>query len=283
MTDILRPTFEEACAAWAARVRADREQVDRLREAPDGDFYGPVASAFKANPERSDDPVLDILTGLVEPGETWLDIGAGGGRFSLPIALKAGQVIAVEPSEGMLGVLREGMTEHGITNIDIHNTRWPSPDPIEADCSLISLVGNDIEDIGPFIEAMEASTRRMCTFVNLEVPPASAFRGVWLDVHGEPRAVLPSLPEFLGLLLARGRLFEMRIVERGIQSFEDPEHVLVGARRQTWVEPGSEKDRILQQSIRDRLQERDGRYAFSWAPMRIGIVTWFPHASEARP
>ena len=37
-------------AAWAARVRANREQVDRLREVPDGpDFYAPVSGLFRAD------------------------------------------------------------------------------------------------------------------------------------------------------------------------------------------------------------------------------------------
>ena len=52
--------------AWGARVRADREQVDRVREVEDGtDFYAPVASAFRANPFREDDASLNQLLELV--------------------------------------------------------------------------------------------------------------------------------------------------------------------------------------------------------------------------
>ena len=73
--------------AWAARVRANREQVDRVREVPDGaDFYAPVTGLFRADPRRTDEPALEVLRGLVRPGETWLDIGAGAGRYALPIA-----------------------------------------------------------------------------------------------------------------------------------------------------------------------------------------------------
>ena len=65
-------------AAWATRVRANREQVDRIREVPDGtDFYAPVQSLFRADPTRTDDPVLERLLGLVRPGDRWLDVGAG--------------------------------------------------------------------------------------------------------------------------------------------------------------------------------------------------------------
>ena len=96
--------------AWAARVVANREQVDRFREVPDGkDFYAPVTGLFRADPLRTDDSTLDVLRGHVRPGETWLDIGAGAGRFALPIAAdlapSGGAVVALDPSVGMLGAL----------------------------------------------------------------------------------------------------------------------------------------------------------------------------------
>ncbi len=87
-------------ASWAARVRANREQVERVREIPDGaDFYAPVQSLFRADPTRTDDPILDALLDLVRSGEVWLDVGAGAGRFALPIAR------ALDPSGGSVVAL----------------------------------------------------------------------------------------------------------------------------------------------------------------------------------
>ena len=49
--------------AWAEQVRANREQVDRVREVPDGaDFYAPVSGLFRVDPDRRDDPVLAALS-----------------------------------------------------------------------------------------------------------------------------------------------------------------------------------------------------------------------------
>ena len=67
-------------AAWAERVRANREQAERVRECTTSDFYAPVSSLFVADPRRTDEPVLDVLQALARPGATWLDIGAGAGR-----------------------------------------------------------------------------------------------------------------------------------------------------------------------------------------------------------
>lgn len=273
--DPLRPEAEAAIESWARRVRANREQVDRFREVPDAtDFYAPMAQRFRDDPRRTDDPALDLLRSLVRSDETWLDIGAGGGRYALPIALRAREVIALDPSEGMLGVLRESMAEHGIENVRIVHARWPTAEPVRGDVALICHVGYDIEQIGPFLNAMEHAAGRMCVAMLNHRQPTWGIDQLWPAVHGEARSTLPCLPDFLALQLARGRLFELRLVERPPQSWESPDQVLGFGRQQTWVQPDGEKDRRLQSAIAEHLVEREGRYAFSWEPNYLGVVTW---------
>src|SRR5215831_18959127 len=126
MSDVLRPAADDALAEWARRVRENREQVDRVREVDDGpDFYGPVAARFVADPYRRDDPTLEVLRGLIAPGERWLDVGAGGGRYALPIALIAKEVVALDVSPGMLTALRDAAAKHGIENVRTVQARWP--------------------------------------------------------------------------------------------------------------------------------------------------------------
>ena len=100
-------------AVWAARVRANREQAERVREGPDsGDFYAPVAGTFVDDPRRSNDRTLERLLEIARPGETWLDIGAGAGRYALPLAIRVREVIALDPSAGLLEALRVAMDRH---------------------------------------------------------------------------------------------------------------------------------------------------------------------------
>jgi len=278
MADVLRPDKHQALKEWARRVRANNEQVEKYREAPERpDFYGPVASSFKADPRRTDEPVLSIIQSLVHPGETWLDIGAGGGRYALAIALHAGEVIAVEPSAGMLTVLRESMAEFGIENIRIIESRWPmESEPPPADVAFIAHVGYDIADIGPFLDAMEASAGRLCVAVLLSKAPASLADSFWPPVHGVERIPLPALPEFLALLLARGRLFEVRLSQRQPMTYGSAEDAGRFLRQQLWVQPDSDKDRILQALVAERVEERDGRFTANWEETPIGVVTWRP-------
>jgi 2-polyprenyl-3-methyl-5-hydroxy-6-metoxy-1,4-benzoquinol methylase len=275
MSDVLRPHADEAVRAWAARVRANREQVDLFREANPSDFYAPIAGMFRADPRRRDEPTLEALRALVEPTDTVLDIGAGGGRYALPLALRAREVIAIEPSEGMRRVLSESMQEYTITNIHTVDTRWPDAgSQLEGDVALMSHLGYDVEDIGAFLDAMESAARRLCVAVLLSQPPPTEADRFWPLVHGVKRAALPALPEFLTLLLARGRLFDVRLVERSSQTYDHPEQALTWLRWQLWTAKDGPKDQTLQRLFKECIQERDGHYALSWEPQTVGVVTW---------
>jgi len=275
MNDALRPSAQAALRAWSERVRANREQVEQFREAAPADFYAPIAGLFRADPRRQDEPTLERLRSLVRPSDTVLDVGAGGGRYALPLALVAQEVIAVDPSEGMLRVLRESMAAFNIANTRVVGGRWPAIAPgLAADVVLIANVGYDVEEIGPFLDALEAAARRTCVAVLLEQAPPTEADRLWPAVHGVARAALPSLPEFLTLLLARGRLFEVQLVERTPQSYEQPDQSLAWLRGQLWTQPDGPKDLVLQRLMHERLEQHNGRYALSWDPVRVGIVTW---------
>jgi SAM-dependent methyltransferase len=273
-------------ADWAARVRANREQVDRVREVPDGkDFYAPVTSLFRADPRRTDEPVLEALRSLVVPGETWLDIGAGAGRYALPLALIAREVIALDPSVGMLGVLRELMTEYGIANIRVVEGRWPPDNRLSAalgplpcaDVALIAHVSYDIEQIGPFLDAMELASRRLCVAVLMERWPASVADPFWPRVHGEERSPLPALPEFVELLTASGRNPDVTIAEREPRTFDSREALEAFLLRQLWIADGGEKERRFRTALDELVAADDGRFRLrTQSPIPIGVVTWEP-------
>ena len=277
MSDLLRPDAAGALEAWSRRVSANREQAERLREgSPPRDFYAAVASDFRANPRRTDEPALELLRLLVQPGETWLDIGAGGGRYALPLALLAKSVIAVEPSEGMRSVLQTGMTEHGISNIELVAERWPMRKAPTADVALMAHIGYDLEEIGPFLDAAEASARRLCVAVLVTPSPPSPAEPFWPPIHGEARVALPGLTEFLYLLLARGRLFELRLCVRDPLAHAERDGPLRWLYQQLFIAPDTAKGQRLAALAREAITSRNGRWALSWSPVPVGVVSWRP-------
>ncbi|HEX3264987.1 MAG TPA: NTP transferase domain-containing protein [Candidatus Limnocylindrales bacterium] len=275
---------------WAQRVRGNREQVDRLREEPDGpDFYAKVSSIFRDDPDRTGDPVLDALRSHARPSDTWLDIGAGAGRYALPLARVVERVIALDPSRSMLEGLREGMSAHQIENVHVIESRWPEAilaagqvaaegETLAADVSLIAHVGYDVEAIWPFVEAMEHATTRECLAILMERSPAAMAEPFWPEIHGERRISLPALPAFVDLLSAHGRQPSVQLLESARRTWASREEIEGFVRRQTWVRPGSRKDHRMQ-ALLDRwlVRAADGTWELSIGePLQVGLVAWEP-------
>ena len=273
-------------AAWAARVRANRDQAERVREAPDGgDFYALVSALFVADPRRSDDPTLDALCDIARPDETWLDIGAGAGRFALPLALRVGEVIALDPSAGMLDALRDGVERHGIRNVRPIHARWPMDPGIgaapRADVALIAHLGYDVEAIGAFLDAMEAAAGRLCVAVLAEQGPSVLASPFWPLVHGERRAELPALGEFLAILRARGRDPSVTLERRRPRVFASRGQILAWLRNQLFVAAGSAADgRLVAELGRRMVTAEDGSVRLvPEIESRIGVATWAPRST----
>jgi SAM-dependent methyltransferase len=266
--------------AWAERVRANRVQAERLRETETPDHYAPVTSLFVADPRRTGEPALDALLAMAAPDETWLDIGAGAGRYALPLALKVREVVAVEPSGGMRRALRTGLAEHGIGNVRVVAGSWPEAldelgDLPAVDTSLIAHVSYDIEPIGAFLDAMEAATRTRCVALLTDRSPASVADPFWPLVHGEERVSLPALPEFVELLRARGRAPQVEIVERSLRTFDSVTALTAFLRRQLFIAEGGEKDVHFRAILPEHLARRDGGWTLAERPAgSLGVVVW---------
>jgi SAM-dependent methyltransferase len=278
-------TAAELEVAWGERVRANREQVDRIREVPDRDFYAPVSSLFVADPRRTGEEALDALLELTKPDDRWLDIGAGAGRYALPLATRVAEVIAIEPSASMRNALRTGKEEHGQTNLRIVAGAWPAAleglgEPPVAEVALIAHVGYDIEEIGPFIDAMEQAASRLCVAMLTDQSPASVADPFWPIVHGMDRVPLPALPELVELLRAKGRVTEIRRVERAPRTFYSFDGLATFVRRQLWIAEDGEKEQRFRAALVGMSRERDDDgWTLASPPVgQVGILTWSPAA-----
>lgn len=263
-------------AGWGDRVRANRAQVDRFREVPDeGDFYRPTSSMFRADPFRTNDQVLSALLALARPDDTWLDIGAGAGRFALPLARHVREVIALDPSRGMLDGLCDGMRESGIANVRIVEGRWPQDAAgLSADVALIAHVGYDVEEIGPFIGAMERAAPNLCVAVLMEQAPAALANAFWPDVHGEARVPLPALRDLVAWLETRGRSVDVQRISGQARRWATADEALNFLRQQLCVEQDGEKGRRLVGLVDALPRDPDGAIRIASAHRDIGIVTW---------
>lgn len=189
-------------------VLANREVVEAIegQRPPGTDYWATRAPQFR--PGRMTVPELEPLGQLLEPGDTLLDIGAGGGRFAVPLAAVAGRVVAVEPSPSMREQLAAAIAEAGARNIEAVDLEWPPQgldERLTADVSLAANVLYAIAEVEAFLEAMEAHTRRTCVVVAFDRAPNTPIPEVWQELWGVEFRELPALRELVAVLYARGR------------------------------------------------------------------------------
>jgi len=180
----------------------------------------------------------------------------------------------------MRDVLQEGLTEHGISNVQIVSARWPMEAAPTADVALMAHIGYDIEEIGPFLDAVEASARRLCVAVLVTPSPPHPAEAFWPPIHGEARVSLPALTEFLVLLLAR------RSPLRATPLRARAAHARRAGRAAPVALPAAlrrarhREGQRLAALARDTITSREGRWALSWSRVHIGIVTWRPRETD---
>jgi len=207
---MLRPSRQEVEERYAELVESNRVQLARLFGGrPRGeDYWAKRAQNFR--PGVMDAPEVALLLSMAQAGDTWLDIGAGGGRYAIPLSEKVERVVAVEPSPAMRVQLEAAAAGAGRTNIEVVDMEWP-PKPRdeapEGDVSLMANVLYGAEDIGGFIAAAEAHTRRTCVVITHHRAPNSPVAEIWEALHGEPFAELPAQRELVALLGAMGRRY----------------------------------------------------------------------------
>lgn len=75
--------------------------------------------------------VLDWLErqGVDLAGKKVLDIGAGPGAFSLALAERCREVVALEPAKGMVRILQAEISRSGRNNVQVIQNTWEEVDP----------------------------------------------------------------------------------------------------------------------------------------------------------
>ncbi len=265
-----------AIETWGEMVRVEHAQSDRMRGVRPTDTWNQFASQFKADPHRTDDRTVEALRSRLLPGETLLDIGAGGGRLALPLALTCSAVTAVEPSPSMCAVLRETAEEYNIENVSIVESGWLDADVEPADVALCSHVVYVIEDIGAFVRKMDNHARRLVMAVVFQASPLSQVYNLWERVHGEKRHALPSLPHFLPVLEELGIQPEVtELDQQPPRTFDSVEAAREAVARWLFVTPGTDAMDRLDHVLQDALREEDGAWQIEGArPSRPNIVSW---------
>ncbi|MDD1728590.1 MAG: class I SAM-dependent methyltransferase [Methanospirillum sp.] len=129
----------------------------------------------------------------IKPDFRVLDIGAGPGTLSIPLAGVVKDVTSVEPSGGMLTCLRENTVESGISNITIVPKKWEDivveqdlTPPYDLVISSYSLAFPDLQEA---LQKMNDVSRKyvyIFWFADMMSPWQRNYLEIWEQLFGIP-------------------------------------------------------------------------------------------------
>lgn len=161
---------------------------------------------------RADDAVAnprgwsyERAASALPPGGSVLDIGAGAGAASLPLAQRAGLLTAVDTSPAMLQAFAERGAELTCGTATVQGS-WPevAHDVAVHDVVVVHHVLYNVADLEPFVRALTDHARAR---VVVEVPPRhpmSWSNPLWQQFWGVERPVSPTADDLVAALRSLG-------------------------------------------------------------------------------
>jgi SAM-dependent methyltransferase len=197
------PGVVDALAAtdWAASWRALVEARQAFA-GPRPGYWEHRAAGYAKQMARRRDGILDFLEPWLAPGKTLIDVGAGTGRHTAPLAERLEWVTAVEPSEGMRSHIPP------LDNVTVIASTWEEAEVAPADLVLCSHALYGVADVVPFLEKISASARERA-FVVIRARQLGDAADRVARALGVDRPRQPELLDLLPLLRRLGIDFDV--------------------------------------------------------------------------
>lgn len=258
-------------ANWRRKVEARQAHPMGVR---DWDGRAPRFARMAAALDPARDPLVRALAGGLRKGDTALDVGAGAGRYTLPLAALAAHVTAVEPSAGMRASLEAALAERGIGNVTVMPGAWEDMDVGPHDVVLCAHVLYFVPDVVPYIEKLDAAARRAC-YVYLRVDGReTALLPLWQELFAKPFPSEPGFADLYPLLLSLGIRANVRLTMEGAGGYADLDEALGQARQQLGIGPDRhEQDARIRQFLGEHLVQQGGVLRFP-SRSQSAIVWW---------
>jgi SAM-dependent methyltransferase len=221
------------------------------------------------------DPLLNEVSKNTTAESTVIDIGAGSGRWSIPLARIAASVTAVEPSEDMRQTLVENSASAGLNNIMVVPQSWEKTEIEPHDIVVCAHAMYSSPDLEFFVRKMESACRHAC-YLAIRLPPADGIIGelhyaVYGSRHDSPNAVIAN-----NALYSMG-IYANILIENEIYSWvnESLEEAFLRAKRHLHLESSDAYDILIKNTLSRRLVISDNRY-FWPDGMRSALLWWNP-------
>ncbi len=172
--------------------------MQRFAARADADLAEPSGASYR----RTLDTLALVRSRAGRPG-TLLDVGAGAGAASLPLARWTSAITAVDPSAAMLTAFADRAA--ALDDPPVWRTvegRWPDvADAVDVQDVVVSHhVLYDVPDVAPFVAALTAKARARVVVEVVPQHPMSWLNPLWQQFHGLSRPRRPTADDLVAVL-----------------------------------------------------------------------------------
>ena len=279
-------TDTDAVGRWRALVRARREQMEAQLAAlggPPDDWWsarGGVLARGIGEPAATPPWGLTQIAERLERTDTLIDVGAGAGRYAVPLSRVLGHVTLIEPSPAMAERARSQFAAAERSNFDLLESGWMEAEVEPSTAVLLANVLNPQEEVDEWLGRAVDHAKEWLFLVH-GTPPDTAppLQQVAVAFHGEERVRQPSFADLLPVLYELGMRPEVKIGER---SFARHYATATDAARElaqlATVSATTEHLRQIRSIIRSSLRRLpDGRVALPDVTSPVAFIAWRIH------
>ena len=230
--------------------------------------------AHASQKQQRPDPLLDFVLDYIDRRSTVLDIGAGDGRWTIPLAQKADAVCAVDPNEEMLKFLREN-AETAKVNIQIIQSSWEEAVVDSYDIAVCAHAMYSSSDLALFVNKMNKHAEKAC-FMALRLPPADGIIGELSN------AIYSRSHDSANAVIAYNALYSMGIYSNILVENETHfwvnntiEEAFIRAKRHLNLESVNTHDKLIRDTLNKRLNLSNNCYVWPDG-MRSALLWWCP-------
>jgi SAM-dependent methyltransferase len=207
------PTCDDADWNEVWKARQLRHESSKHFDDPSHDWDRKEnAERYDANSSsRYDERVKITIAGLdIDRTSRVLDIGAGPGTLAIPLSPLVKEIVAVEPGEGMTGILSGHTHRMGITNISVVRKMWEDVD-LPEDLGgkfdvVIASLSLTMYDIRAALEKMDEASRKYVYLFWFADSPfwEKMYDDLWVPLHGSPYYTGPKADCLFNVLYQMG-------------------------------------------------------------------------------
>ena len=220
---------------------------------------------------------IDALDAILDENCRVLEIGAGPGTLTIPLAAKVKQVVVIESSEVAVKSLRRNLDDCRVENVEIMDRNWMEVGEREIgggfDLVVCSHFLWQMKDLEKHLEKMEGASGKYCAVIQ----PAGRddmVKEMWTEITGKSYMgeFDPDADYFAYLILRQwGRLVDVRIMNYGMERNFEQEVRYIASFMGNYMEADSRMKETIEQyiSLKGLHSERQSAVVMWWkVPVR---------------